>query len=81
MPTEAEVRAADLEREDADPLRHIPAESSTDSGPSDLREEMIRREAYAAYERRGCEPGHEDEDWLEAERKVVGARSDEGSDT
>ena len=40
---------------------------STDS-PS--REDLIRREAYAIYERRGFAPGDETEDWVAAEKEV-----------
>lgn len=43
---------------------------SRDSSPADLETE-IRRRAYELYERRGCTPGHENEDWLIAEREVV----------
>jgi len=31
----------------------------------------IRRRAYELYQERGGEPGHEDEDWLLAEREVL----------
>ena len=31
----------------------------------------VRRRAYELYEQRGCTPGHEDEDWLVAEREVL----------
>ena len=34
------------------------------------RHEMIARRAYELYEKRGCESGHEYEDWLEAERQI-----------
>jgi hypothetical protein len=34
------------------------------------REQLIAQEAYLRAERRGFEPGHEIEDWLEAERTV-----------
>lgn len=34
------------------------------------RHEMIARKAYELYERRGGAPGHEFEDWLEAERQI-----------
>jgi hypothetical protein len=34
------------------------------------REQLIAQEAYLRAERRGFEPGHEVEDWLEAERTV-----------
>jgi Protein of unknown function (DUF2934) len=33
-------------------------------------EEEIRRLAYLFSERRGFEPGHETEDWLNAEREI-----------
>jgi hypothetical protein len=33
-------------------------------------EEEIRRLAYLLSERRGFEPGHETEDWLDAEREI-----------
>ena len=35
-----------------------------------VREEEIRKKAYELYEKRGCQPGQEWEDWLEAERTV-----------
>jgi len=34
------------------------------------REELIRQKAYALYEARQCEGGHELEDWLQAEAQV-----------
>jgi Protein of unknown function (DUF2934) len=34
-------------------------------------EEEIRRRAYQLYEERGCTPGHEDDDWLVAEREIL----------
>jgi len=40
------------------------------SNASDLQDE-IRRRAYELYEERGCEAGHEVEDWFEAERQVM----------
>jgi hypothetical protein len=40
------------------------------SFPVDLDAE-IRRRAYELYEQRGCTSGHEDEDWLVAEREVL----------
>jgi hypothetical protein len=43
---------------------------SRDSNTANLETE-IRRRAYELYERRGCTPGHESEDWLIAEREVV----------
>lgn len=38
-------------------------------------EAEIRRRAYELYEQRGYTPGHENEDWLVAEREIL-ARSD-----
>jgi hypothetical protein len=32
----------------------------------------IRQRAYELYVQRGFEPGHEDEDWLLAEREILG---------
>ncbi|HTS07148.1 MAG TPA: DUF2934 domain-containing protein [Candidatus Eisenbacteria bacterium] len=36
---------------------------------SDLQE-RIRVRAYELFEQRGCEPGHELEDWLQAKAEV-----------
>ena len=47
-----------------------------DFGLSVSREERIAIEAYWRAERRGFEPGHELDDWLDAERTVD---DDEGS--
>ena len=33
--------------------------------------ELIARRAYELYENRGCEDGHECEDWLEAEKQLL----------
>lgn len=35
------------------------------------REQAIRRRAYALYEERGCEDGHDVDDWLRAEAEVT----------
>ena len=35
-------------------------------------EEQIRQRAYQIYEQRGCEHGHDVEDWLMAERELRG---------
>lgn len=64
LPLEAEVRTTDLRPDDTI------AEASGRQGPDSAREARIRQAAYAAYERRGRQPGHEEEDWLEAERQV-----------
>jgi Protein of unknown function (DUF2934) len=60
VPTEAEVRAADLEQDES----AVRLEQVQD------REERIRAAAYAKYEKRGFTPGHDEEDWLEAERDI-----------
>lgn len=52
-----------------------PPESKKSSPPTDLEVE-IRRRAYELYERRGYTPGHEDEDWLVAEREVLSRAGD-----
>lgn len=59
LPTEAELRATDLE-----------AEAPGQDASEDDRESRVRNAAYAAYLRRGSEPGHETEDWLDAEREI-----------
>jgi Protein of unknown function (DUF2934) len=48
--------------------RNLPVKK-TSSSP-DLEAE-IRRRAYQLYEQRGRTPGHENEDWLLAEREVL----------
>jgi Protein of unknown function (DUF2934) len=43
---------------------HIPVDA--------VSEEVIRERAYALYEKRGCEEGHAEEDWLRAESELFG---------
>jgi DUF2934 family protein len=43
---------------------------------ADLEAE-IRRRAYELYEQRGYTPGHENEDWLVAEREVLSRADDQ----
>lgn len=45
-----------------------------DEGSLELTEELIRIRAYQLYEKRGCEHGHDFEDWLEAEAEVFGKK-------
>jgi hypothetical protein len=52
------------------PEVQVMAEVKKTSAPLNLEEE-IRRRAYELYQQRGCEAGHEDEDWLVAEREVL----------
>ena len=42
-------------------------------------EEQIRVRAYQLYEERGYTPGHDAEDWLVAEREVLGRVDDQQS--
>ncbi len=41
-------------------------------GSLELTEDIIRVYAYRFYEERGCEDGHDLEDWLRAEAEVFG---------
>jgi Protein of unknown function (DUF2934) len=45
------------------------SEAQQASAPFD-REQAIREAAYACFEARGCVPGHELDDWLQAETMV-----------
>lgn len=38
--------------------------------PACIREDMIQQAAFFRAEKRGFEPGHELDDWLEAEREI-----------
>ena len=40
-----------------------------------IRQERISRRAYEIYLERGAEPGHDLEDWLQAERELAPAQS------
>ncbi len=46
--------------------------------PAD-RDQAIREAAYALFEARGCEPGHEVDDWLKAEAQVQQAHAQSAS--
>jgi hypothetical protein len=48
----------------------IQAKSSAQGRQCCSKEEQIRKKAYEFYEKRGCQPGYEWEDWLEAEKAV-----------
>jgi len=37
-------------------------------------EETIRLRAYELYEQRNCEPGHDLDDWLQAEAEILGKK-------
>jgi Protein of unknown function (DUF2934) len=51
----------------------VPAGQST-ALPADIENE-IRLRAYELYVERGCEPGHEEEDWITAEKEVAARHS------
>jgi hypothetical protein len=58
-----------------------PTDESAAAGPSSTsfdREQAIREAAYACFEARGCEPGHELDDWLKAEAMVEQANGGAG---
>lgn len=44
----------------------------SDTGSLQLTEDLIRMRAYQLFEKRGCRPGHDVDDWLEAEVEVMG---------
>ena len=59
-------------------MRHKTASVSNvrpEKGSLELTEELIRIRAYQYYEQRGCEDGHDLEDWLQAEAEIVGKKS------
>jgi len=33
-------------------------------------ESQVRQRAYELYQERGCAPGHENDDWFQAEREI-----------
>ena len=43
------------------------------SNEQPFSEELIRRRAFELYEARGCEAGHDLDDWLEAETELAKA--------
>jgi DUF2934 family protein len=43
-------------------------------GSLELTEEIIRRRAFQLFEERGCEIGHDLDDWLQAEAEIMGTR-------
>jgi DUF2934 family protein len=57
-------------------MRHKTASDSTAKPEQDSLEltEIIRARAYQLYEERGCEDGHDLDDWLQAEAEIVGKK-------
>ena len=55
---------------------HLPAAAQRQAGAESPRVSQadVARVAYELFERRGCVPGHDVEDWLEAERGVSARR-------
>ena len=45
-----------------------------DMGSLESTEEAIRQRAYELFEQRSCEPGHDLDDWLQAEAEVMGKK-------
>jgi len=59
-------------------MRHKTVDVPTaepEKGSLELTEELIRVRAYRFYEERGCEDGHNLEDWLRAEAEIVGKKT------
>ncbi len=47
--------------------------SKVEMMPDPVRsQEMIRERAYELYEKRGREPGQDEQDWFRAERELLG---------
>ena len=49
--------------------------ASSQKSSLELTEELIRLRAYRLYEGRGCEDGHDLDDWFQAEAEVFGKKS------
>jgi len=62
-----------MARINTSPLTRGTRTSSEEEIPIQVKQ-RIAEVAYRLYEERGREPGHELEDWLEAERRVLGNR-------
>jgi len=84
MPRQAAARVSGTEtarQKEASLTEDSAAPPTVNPAPDVDREELIRKAAYALYEQRGSGPGHELEDWLEAEARVTSAATDEQKDT
>lgn len=49
-------------------------------GSLELTEEIIRARAYHFFEERGCQHGHDLEDWLRAEAEIMGKKPSASAD-
>jgi len=56
-------------RQSKQPSTEVGREEGSEVNPT--REQEIRRRAYELYIERGEEPGHDLEDWLQAERELA----------
>jgi hypothetical protein len=68
--TRTEPRKATAPKSPVSKLEAVKTEYRGNVVPINLEDE-IRRLAYLLSERRGFEPGHENEDWLAAEHEVL----------
>ena len=57
----------------ADEITNFPR-ANPDQGSLELTEAFIRLRAYQLFELRGCEHGHDMEDWLQAETEILGTK-------
>ena len=48
--------------------------SKPEQGSLELTEDLIRVRAHQLYEERGCENGHDLDDWLQAEAEIIGKK-------
>lgn len=53
--------------------------TSPPPAPAGVEKDMVVRLAYELYVRRGCEPGHDVEDWLMAEQMMLEQQKRSGS--
>ncbi len=51
-------------------IKGIQSQSSAQGQQCCSKEAQIQQKAYELYEKRGCQPGHEWEDWFEAEKMI-----------
>jgi len=49
-------------------------------GSLELTEDIILQRAFEFYEQRAFEPGHDMDDWLQAEAEVMGKKPNAGAD-
>ena len=43
--------------------------------PTNITDRDVARRAYALYLERGCEPGHDVDDWMQAEEELRASRA------